>query len=229
MINFIKFAAILVSSVFITGCGSITQKPVSFDTNSLPTGANIIGVLQTKTPDLSVEFPGASCLLCIGIANATHGVFKDHVKTLNTSDLEPLQSDLISKLNSKGYKVKVLSSNFELSKLEKNSSTKEGYSKYNFANLAKEGVNAVLVLEVKEIGFKRAYQNYIATEPMKAQIVANGFLVNIADSKLLWHKEYMLSRGVRGEWNVQPKFPELTNAYYSLIEEYKDSVLSEFK
>jgi hypothetical protein len=229
MINIRNIAAIVVSSVLITGCGSIAQKPVSFENNALPSGKNTIGVLQTKIPEVSVEFPGAACLLCIGIANATHGVFKDHAKTLNTKDLEPLQSDLINKLNTKGFKVKELSANFELSKLEKNANQKEGYSKYNVASLAKEGINAVLVLEVKEIGFKRSYQNYIPTEPMKAQIVANGFLVNIADNKLLWHKEYVLSKGVQGEWNIEPKFPELTSSYYSLIEEFKDSVLSEFK
>lgn len=229
MINIKNISAILFSAILITGCGSIAQKPVSFEQSTLPTGKNIIGVTQTKSPEISVEFPGAGCLLCIGIANASHSVFKDHAKTLNVKDLGPLQSDLINKLNSKGHKVKVLSGNFDLSKLEKNSDTKEGYSKYNFASLAKEGINAVLVLDVKEIGYKRAYQNYIPTEPMKAQIVADGFLVNVTDNKLLWYKEYRLSKGVQGDWNVEPKFPELTNAYYSLIEEFKDSVLSEFK
>lgn len=225
----IKYYALLVIvTLFFSGCSSVVQKSVIFNNNDITTGSKVVGIIGIKNPEVSVAFPGADCLLCIGVAMASHGVLRDHAKTLNSSELTLLQNDLVKKLNAKGYTVKVLDKSFDISKVEKNNEVKEGYSKYNFSSFAKEGVNSILVLNIKEVGFKRAYQSYVPTEPMKAQIVADGYMVNVSDNKLLWFKEYKLSKGVVGEWNVEPKFPLLTNSFYSLIEEFKDTVISEF-
>jgi hypothetical protein len=63
---------------------------------------------------------------------------------------------------------------------------------------------------------------------MKAQVIAEGFLVNTIDGKYVWYQDYKLSKGVAGEWDIEPNFPQLTNAYFSLIEEFKDSFLGAF-
>lgn len=225
-INLIVLTAVLLA--FLSGCSTFVQKPVSFSPSSIQSGKVVIGVVQTKLPEFSVAFPGADCLLCIGLAMATHGKLRDHSKTLNTNDIQPLQDDLVKKLVAKGYSVKKIDQNIDFSKLKKNSDEKEGFSNYDFSNYAKEGINMLLVINLKEIGFKRGYQNYIPTEPMKAQVVAEGFLVNTSDGKYTWYQDYKLSKGVTGEWDVEPKFPQLTNAYYSLIEEFKDSFIGSF-
>jgi len=220
---------ILISvTAFLTGCSTVIQKPLVFTPSSISSGKLVIGVVQTKIPEFSVEFPGADCLLCLGIAMASHSTLRDYAKNLNSNDVQPLQDDLINKLIAKGFTVKKLDKFIEISKLEKNTNHKEGFSKYDFSSFAKEGIDLLLVINLKQIGFKRGYQSYIITEPMKAQVLAEGFMVDIKTNKYTWYQDYKLSKGVNGEWDNPPKFPQLTNSYYSLIEEFKDSFIGEF-
>jgi len=218
--------AILSIFVFLSGCSTVVQKPVSFSPSSIQNSAVVIGVVQTKIPEFSVAFPGADCLLCIAIAKAAHDKLRDHSNTLSTNDLVPLQDDLIKKMTAKGFSVKKIDQNIDLSKLNKNADVKEGFSRYDFSSYSKQGINMLLVINLKEVGFKRAYQNYIPAEPMKSQVVAEGFLVNTSDNKFVWYQDFKLSKGVVGEWDIEPKFPQLTNSYFSLIEEFKDSFIS---
>ena len=213
---------------FLSGCSTVIQKPINFSPSSIESGKVVIGVVQTKLPEFSVVFPGADCLLCLGVAMATHGKLRDHSKTLNSNDLKSLQDDVIKNLIAKGYSVKKIDQSVDFSKLAKNSNTKEGYSKYDFTTYAKDGINLLLVINLKEVGFKRESQMYIPTEPMKAQVVAEGTLVSTSDNKYVWYQEFKLSKGVPSEWNTEPNFPQLTNTYYSLIEEFKDSFLGSF-
>jgi hypothetical protein len=64
---------------------------------------------------------------------------------------------------------------------------------------------------------------------MKAILQGETYMVRIEDGKLLWFQPHNLSKGVVGEWDQAPKFPALTNSYYSLLEEYKDIVLGAFR
>lgn len=213
----------------LASCATPPQTPISFSQQSLSGPKEQIGVLSTKIPSVSVEFPGADCLLCIGVAMAAHSTFREHASTLNATELETLQDDLVARLKARGYRVAKISEPVEMRSLDSVSEKKEGFAKYNFSKYKKDGYTALVVTEYKSVGFRRGYQSYIPTEPMKASLQGETYMVRLDDGKLLWFQPHNISKGVVGEWDHAPKFPGLTNSYYSLLEEYKDSVLASFK
>jgi hypothetical protein len=218
-------AGLFSAFAFLSGCSTVVQNPVIFSSASVTNKSATLGVVQSKVPEFSVNFPGADCLLCIGVAAVAHSKVRDHAKTIDTNEIQTLGDNLVKKMSAKGYSVKKINQNIDLSSLDKISPEKEGYSKYNFSSYARDGIQMLLVIDVKEVGFTRGYQSYFPTGPMKAKIFAEGFLVNTADNKFLWYQRFDMTRGVNGEWDVEPKFPQLTNAYYSMIEEFRDSVI----
>ena len=216
-------------AIGLASCATPPQTPISFSQQSLSGPKEQIGVVSTKIPSVSVDFPGADCLLCIGVAMAAHSTFREHASTLNAADLENLQDELVAKLKARGYRVARITEAVDVRSLDSVSDKKDGFAKYNFAKYKKDGYTALVVTEYKSVGFRRGYQSYIPTEPMKASLQGETYMVRIEDGKLLWFQPHNLSKGVVGEWDQPPKFPGLTNSYYSLLEEYKDIVLGSFK
>jgi len=223
------FTIMGVFAILLVGCAT-PQKPLPFSQTSVPTGNGMIGVIQTKIPDFSVNFPGADCLLCIGLAKAAHYNLISYSESLKTDELISFQDDVVKKLNAKGFKAKKLSEQLEFKTLNSipRSDRKEDYSEWDFKSFAKDNIQVLLVINYKQIGFRRGYQSYFPTEVPKANIIVEGYMVNLADNKLIWYKEFSMLKGTVGDWDVSPKYPELTNQYFSLIEDFKDSFLGSF-
>jgi len=224
-----RFLSILLGGLILASCATPPQPPITFSQQSLSGAKEQIGVLSTKVPDVSVEFPGADCLLCIGVAMAAHSSFRDHAATLKATELNMMQDELVSRLKARGYRVAKINEPVEIRSLEAVSEKKDGFAARNFSKYKKDGFTALVVTEYKSVGFKRGYQSYIPTEPMKASIQAETYMVRLEDGKLVWYQPHNLSKGVVGEWDQPSKFPALTSSYYSLIEEFKDLVLGSFK
>lgn len=225
-----RFSVFLLSMIAIILAGCATpQQQVKFSQQSLGGPSENIAVLQSNLPTVSVTFPGADCLLCIGAAMATHSQFRDHTKTLTSSDLQPLQDAVVARLRAKGLKAAKIATPIEVRKLNSVKEAREGHARQDFSQFAKEGYTTVVVIDIKQVGFRRKYASYIPTEPMKAGVTAEVYMVQLSDNKLLWFDNFDLSKGLVGEWDAPPKFPEITNAYFSLIEEFKDSVIEALK
>lgn len=225
----ITLPAILVITFALIGCASPPQKEISLIPQNISSPNGKIGVISTKIPDVEVTFPGADCLLCVGVAMAAHSSLREHAVTLKSSELKDLNNSIISILKSKGFQAINLGNHLEISKLESVKEQKEGYSKKDFSKYQQDGFSTLIVIQYKELGFKRGYQNYFPTEPPKANLVAEAYMVQINDNKLNWYTSINLSKGVVGDWDAPPRFPQLTNSYYSAVEEFKDKITETFK
>lgn len=224
--TFIRIAA-FVPFTLLSGCAT-KQAAIHFSQESLAGKNEVIGVVASAVPEASVVFPGADCLACLLAAYAVNSEMRTHAKSVTTTELANLQDSMVNKLKSKGYKVVRINDPIVLNKLPSNSSQKEGYAKYDFSRYGKENITSLVVLNYKTVGFRRNYQAYIPVEPMKASATGEVYMVRLGDNKLLWHKDFDVIKGVTGKWDNPPKFPELTNSYYAMIEELKDSITDEF-
>lgn len=224
--TFIRIAA-FVPITLLSGCAT-KQAAINFSQESLAGKNEVIGVAASAVPGISVDFPGADCLLCLAAAYAANSDMRTHAKSVTTTELASLQDSMVNKLKSKGYKVVKIDDPIVLHKLPSNSSRKEGYAKYNFTGYSKQNITSLVVLNYKTVGFRRNYQAYFPVGPMKAAATGEAYMVSLVDNKLLWHKDFDVIKGVTGDWNNPPKFPELTNSYYAMIEELKDSIIDGF-
>lgn len=229
--NFIRInlLSVLIITFALIGCASPPQKEIGLISQYISGASGKIGVITTKLPDVEVTFPGADCLLCVGVAMAAHSSLRDHAVNLKGSELRDLNNSIISRLNSKGLQAVNLGNQLEINKLETVKDLKDGYSKKDFSGYQKEGFSALIIIHYKELGFKRGYQNYFPIEPPKASLIAEAYMVQVSDNKLNWYTSINLSKGVVGDWDVPPRFPQLTNSYYSLVEEFKDKIADTFK
>ncbi len=224
-----RVLAVVLILALLGGCATAPQNKIDFSSQELAGANQKIGVIRSKIPEVAAEFPGADCLLCIAAALANHSSFRDHVKSLSSSDLAVLHDAVVSRLRAKGLEVVKLSDEIDVRKLDSVKEVRDGFAKNNFSSFQARGLTSLVVVDFKTVGFRRSHQNYFPSEPMKARVVAEVYMVRLADGKLLWFERYDLLKGTSGEWDNKPKFPEITNAFYSLVEEFKDQVIESIK
>lgn len=213
----------------MSGCATVKQERIDFSKSNISLNNPKIAVVQTPIPDITVNFPGADCLLCIGVAVAVHSDFRSYASKVSTVELNDIRQKIIAKMNQQGLNVSNSSLMIDVKKLENVNEKKLGFAFKDFSKINANGYGKLVIIDIKEIGFKRSYQSYVPLEPMKTNLVAEVYMVNIADNKLEWFNSVSLSKSTSGDWNNKPNYPEITNAYYSMIEEFKDSIIETIK
>jgi hypothetical protein len=209
------------SLALLTGCATVKQESIKLNSDSMPMNSKI-GILVSYPTVMELNFPGADCLLCLGVAIAAHGELRDHAKTLTVNDMSELQSRIERRLRSKGYSSVVMRGMPKIDDLPKNPKSGAGFSQKDLSSFGKEGVTHVFVLHVKDMGLRRNYQEYFPAGEPKARIFADVYIASVSDGRYQYFKEYDLNKASVQPWDAPPKFPGLTNAYYGLIEEFKD-------
>ncbi len=224
----------LLAAAFLAGCAAPPQLPVNLTADFFtPAKAKPgrVGVLLAALPKPDTAFPGAGCLLCIGVANANHTQLNREVQTFSTQELNPLAAELVALLKQRGMDAVLISDTVKLADLpDLGASDPANKSRKNFAALkGKHNIERLLVVDIQAVGVWRAYSAYVPTDVPRAIFNGQASLIDLSTHALEWHLPLALSRAAEGAWDEPPKFPGLSNAYYQVLETGKDMIKKPFK
>jgi hypothetical protein len=216
-------------AVFLSGCVSAPQQPVSLVAPATGAGAGRIGIAMTKLPNPDTYFPGASCLLCLAAASMANSSLTSHAKTLPYEDLPKVKTELANLLRQGGVSVIEIDGDFDIETLPDFSTKGPNIARKDFSSLqTKHQVDKLLIIDVGMLGFIRSYQAYVPTSDPKAVLQGIGYMVNLKNNTYDWYKPVSVSKSADQNWDESPKFPGLTNAYFQVLELAKDSFLQPF-
>ncbi len=228
----VAWCALLVSAA-LAGCAVPVQAPVElkpdfFETVKAKGGR--IGVLMAELPKPDTAFPGADCLLCLGVANLNHSSLTPVVQAFSTSELQALPGQLAQLLSKQGLDAVVITDVVrwaELPDLAAQDPTNK--SRKNFGALKdKHKLDRLLVVNVTALGVWRSYAAYVPTAAPRAVLNGQASLIDLSTHSLEWHLPLALSQAAEGEWSEPPKYPGLTNAYFQVLETGMDMVKKPF-
>jgi len=212
-------------AVSLAACQTTPQNPVALTKENLAAQKGKVAVaVRVASPDLYL--PGASCLLCIGVATMANSSLNKYSKTLKTDELVAVKGEIVALLRKKGVDAVALDGQIDLDKLPDlklgtNMATKD------YSAVAK-GVDHLVVINVQQVGFVRNYAAYVATSDAKATVTGYAFMVDMKTNAYEWFDRLLVTRSADGVWDEGPTFPGLTNAYFQSIEQAKDQVKAPF-
>lgn len=213
----------------ITGCAVAPQQPVSLSPAILEQGDTKVGIATTTMPEVSMIYPGASCLLCFLAAAAANADLSGHAKTLTAEDVSGYDDLIKERLTQSGVSAKFITQDLELKKFKSIRSQSPNTAKRDFSPFGDEhDITHLIVINIEHLGFVRQYSSYIPTSDPQASMKGAAYMVNLADNTYSWYLPIELYQSARGEWKEPPSFPGMTNAYYSVVETIKDDLLDIF-
>jgi hypothetical protein len=231
-VNLRSFAVVVGATVVLalTGCASAPpQLAVPLVSGSVQPSQRV-GIVMSALPKIDTQFPGASCLLCMAAASMANSSLTDHARTLPYEDLPKLKELLAEQLTKRGSAVIVIADEVKVDELPKFSSQGPNVASKDFGALQKKhGIDKLLVIDIRAIGFERTYSAYFPTSDPKAMLRGLAFLVDLKSNTYEWYQPLNLLRSAEGPWDEPAKFPGLTNAYFQVVELGKDEVLNPFK
>lgn len=230
LMNRTKLLVIAVLTMMLGACSSVPQKPIAFDAGAIVGGANRVAIQLNKMPATDTSFPGAGCLLCIGVARTMHSALSTQVQSLQPEELNALPERLAEVLRRDGAQVVVLEQPLDIGSLPDNGEKGENQSlaSKDFRSLAdKVEADKLLVLNIRGQGVLRPYSSYIPAGIPRAYVSGIAYMVDLKTNTYLWYSSIDTSRPAEGEWDEPPSFPGLTNAYYQVLAETSDSLVSE--
>lgn len=224
---------VLISIVLLAGCSTLPPvQPTGLNKQSITEQKETIkiGIFSTETSTPSVAFPGADCLLCIAFASGANSELSGHIKSLE-SDVGELDNLLLDELKKQGFNARLITEALNLKDVEKINVKKEQTyaARRDFRPLAKQhGLTHVLVFDIRHHGVVRPYASYVATSAPYAAVSGTAYMIDIASNQYVWNTNIEQKQNAKGQWQTPPTYPELTNAYYSVVEAVKENVLEAF-
>ncbi|UTW45846.1 hypothetical protein KFE80_02740 [bacterium SCSIO 12696] len=226
-----KFLCLLasVATLFLTACATNPQYPVSLSHGELVRGEKV-GIYIDKLPEVNTGFPGADCLLCIGVASAAHTALTAHVKSLSADDFLTVAEGLNNEISRVGSSVVPIEESINFRKLPKHKTKELNFAKKNFSSFKKKyDIGSLLVIDINAIGVHRGYASYVPTGDPQAVLLGTAYMVDLETNAYRWYKPISIYRSAEGDWKEKPSYPGLTNAFYQVIEQGKDEILSPFR
>jgi hypothetical protein len=221
----------LLAAALLAGCAA-PQQPIDLASDYFSSGKarqGRLGVVMADLPKPDTQFPGASCLLCIAVANAAHSALSKEVQGFSTAELKPLPGQLVELLRKQGVDAILLSDPLKLADLpDLRASDPKNKPRKNFSGLkAKHQLDRLLLVEITSLGVSRSYSAYIPSDVPRAMLNGSASLIDLNTNALEWYMPLALSRAAEGPWD-EPKFPGLTNAYFQVLETGMDMVKKPF-
>ena len=223
----LRITALNILLLFLVGCATIPpQEPVVFSKN-LATADNTIAISIAEVPEVQISYPGADCLLCLGVAAMANSGLSGEVKNLNSDDLLPLGEQLVAKLKESGHPVKVLDKALSLRKLKKYDAVEPNQARKDYRPLKDElQASHLLVLELDYVGVKRDYASYVPTSEPYAIVAGLAYLINLTTNIYDWYLPIVQRHSPGQDWKQPPSYPGVINSYYQAVETTKDEILS---
>lgn len=217
----------LAFALLLTACAAPKQNPISFSKEALTQpSAQTIGIYVSHQEKPDTYFDGAGCVLCLATASMANSSLTAHAQTLPLSDVDAVKQDLLNRLKTQGAQPSLIDQKIDLDSLSKFGTDKPNHAYLDFRPLKdKLKVQKLLVVEITRIGFLRTYTSYVPTSDPKATLVGKAYIVDLSSNAYNWYQENTLLKATGKQWSEPPAFPGLTNAYYEMIEQYKDLVL----
>jgi len=210
-------------------CTTVPQSPVNFSQINVGNEASIT-VVMSDIPDPGMAYPGAGCLLCLGVAAAANSDLSKYSKTLPTDDFLSFGEDAHNVLLERGIDVELSENIFVNKDLSKSTSKEMNIAAKNHSILKDTfDTTHLLVIRLDSIGMSRNYANYIATSKPYVNITGSAYLVNLETNIYDWYLPIEQQEYSDGEWNEKPDYPSLTNAYFGAIERVREAIISGLK
>ena len=229
---FMKYSRIVwpsLAALLLSACASNPQLAVPFGDNPLNAQSGRVGVVMTALPKVDTSFPGAYCLLCMAAASAANSSLTKHTHTLGAEDLLTLKDTIAVRLRKRGVDATVIADNLDLKQLKDFSGGGVNVAKKDFRVLKdKYKVDHLIVVDITNLGFVRNYSAYISQGEPTAQIGGTISVVNLSTNTYDFYVSINQSKVAEGAWDEPPNFPNLTNAYYAVVESGKDVVQNPF-
>lgn len=224
--NFRFGIAAAAALVFLTGCATPPQAPVSMSANTFMEKGTRVGVAMTKLPKVDTSFPGAGCLLCAAAASVANSALTTHTQTLPADDLARLKADVAAALAKKGLVPVVIDEPLNVEDLPKSTSSVPNAARKDFSSVkSKYQLDKLMVVELSQIGIVRTYSAYIPTSDPKGTVSGSSYIVNLKDNSYDWYMPLQAQKSAQGAWDEAPAFPGLSNAYFQAVEEARDAIL----
>jgi hypothetical protein len=186
-------------------------------------GSGKVVVAMSEVPKPDTAFPGASCLLCLGVASLAHSSLTTAVQTWPVDDWKALGPELQGLLKGKGQVADLSPTPFKADAFPRRSDAKPGEVAFDFRALkADSGADKALVVRVNALGVWRNYSAYVPTGVPTAIIKGEALIVDLTTQQLEWYEPFDVSLPAEGNWDEPPKFAGLANAYFQAIERVKD-------
>lgn len=212
------------------GCATKPQPPVELKLSESVQQNTRIAVAAAPLPKVNTHFPGAACLLCMALAEASNTSLTKHTQALPQEGLPVLKEKIATLLRDKGANVTVVDEPLDVAKLPKSSKKTEQTAKQDFSLLRKKyDVDKIVVLHVAQLGIQRDYQAYIPVGSPRAVLKGEGYMVNLNDNTYEWYEAIDVARHAEGSWDEPPSFPGLSNAYFQMLEAGQDAYLAPFR
>ncbi len=193
------WSALIFLFAFVSGCAVPPQMPINLAEDYFSAGkakAGKVGVIMSELPKPDTAFPGAGCLLCLAVANATHSSLTTQVQSFSVIELKPLPSDLVGLLKKQGIDAVLIEDAInvnDLPNLEVGDSTNK--SRKDFSSLkTKHNVNRLLVVNIIALGVWRSYSAYFPTDPPRAIVNGNAAMIDLTTHTLEWFRPLNISR-----------------------------------
>jgi len=224
-----RMGYIIAAAVFLSGCVSPPQNPISLNPTTISMKTSRIGVVMTALPKVDTHLLGAGCLLCIATASIANSSLTSHTQTLPNEDLPKLKNDVADMLRKKGADVRVIAEDINLETLPSTDSKEPNIARKDFSSLRqKYQIDKLLVIEITTLGMLRMYSGYIPTTDPKGVLQGAGYLVNLSNNSYEWYLPVNVTKSADKNWDEPPKFPGLTNAYFQALEIGRDNFLKPF-
>lgn len=225
--NIRVIAGLALCASLLVGCAAPQQKSIAFKPEVLTTSPAKVGIAMSEIPKADTFFPGADCLLCMMAASAVNSDLTNLARSLPYEDLPKLKELVAETLNKQGVSTQIIPDNFNLDALPDGGPSGENVARKNFTSLkTKYGIDKLLVVSVKSLGFTRRYSAYIPNGDPRASIAATAYIVDLTSNKYDWYKQVSEIKSAEGAWDEPPKYPGLSNAYFQVLELAKDSILT---
>lgn len=219
---------VIATFVLVTGCASNPQMPISFLSSDLGDDDKIV-ILSTEVESPVMDYPGASCLLCLAAAATANASLSKHTKTLPITELTNLSQVAAQVLSDKKIAHEVVETPIILKKIPKHRSKAENSAKFNFGGYKQShGATHVAVIQINRAGMIRSYSAYAPTDVPKAHVSGVAYIVDLATNTYVSYSNISSYIYAEQVWKESPDYPSLTNAYFQAVDSTADKVKATF-
>ena len=231
ILTHLKLIVISLALVVLSGCAGKVINPIPMDQNLLSSNSDKrIGIVLSNIPATDISYPGADCLLCLGVASAMNSTLSGYVETLDNADMYTIKQELADIIQASGNAAIFIDQPLDLETLPDFESEQLNAAEKDFRGLANaNNLTHLLVVNVDYLGFLRNYASYVPTSAPFAVFNGKAYVIDLATNNYQWYLPVKINQLADGEWDEPETFPGLTNAFYQTIGKAKHEIVQPFK